>query len=166
MLSCRWRFCREVGPRRDSVGTLFSLFPSSLNSWKKNNYNKDLLKLVSDYDYDEMTLALHCDGIGVFGKSELPDWCVGFVSWILMNDKPRVEEWQADWEKVGWENNDIVPGPSQPSPGCWSPLRTTEFAHFTNLQYQCGLAGEVKSYISQDPGKIILNTAFRSLLHW
>ena len=92
MLSCRWRFCREVGPRRDSVGTLFSLFPSSLNSWKKNNYNKDLLKLVSDYDYDEMTLALHCDGIGVFGKSEHPDWCVGFVSWILMNDKPRVEE--------------------------------------------------------------------------
>ena len=32
MLSCRWRFCRDVGPRRDSVGTLFSLLPSSRSS--------------------------------------------------------------------------------------------------------------------------------------
>ena len=35
MLSWRWRFCKDVGPRRDSVGTLFSLLPSSLSSCKK-----------------------------------------------------------------------------------------------------------------------------------
>ena len=35
MLSCRWRFCRDVGPRRDSVGTLFSLLPSRRSSCKK-----------------------------------------------------------------------------------------------------------------------------------
>ena len=41
------------------------------------------------------------------------------------------EEWQADWEKVGWENNEIVPECQAPLMLLITMRPTTEFAHFT-----------------------------------
>ena len=51
MLSCRWRSRSDVGPPRDSVGTLFSRFPSRRNSWKMNILNANAFKAYESKIY-------------------------------------------------------------------------------------------------------------------